>query len=216
MLHGLLNTIVCGLLIGIFISAPMGPIGMLVIRRTLNRGRIPALFTGLGASLSDMIYCLLTGLGLSFVTEFIESNQSILQIAGSIVLIVYGLFLLRSNPSRNLSKGDVPSDDSRWRDFVTGFILTFSNPLILFFIVGLFARFNFMESDSTIWDYALGYLSIAAGAAGWWLLITYGVDRIRSHFNIRSMWLINRAIALLLIIMALGGCFFAFKDLLKY
>ncbi|MDE5723946.1 MAG: LysE family transporter, partial [Paramuribaculum sp.] len=70
------NIIITGILIGALISAPMGPIGMLVIQRTLNKGRMPAFVTGIGAALSDLIYCLLTGLGLSFVTDFIESNQN--------------------------------------------------------------------------------------------------------------------------------------------
>lgn len=78
-----------GILIGILVSAPMGPIGMLCIQRTLNRGRWPAFFTGIGAGMSDLIYCLLTGLGLSFVTDFIEDNQSLLQLIGSVVLLVY-------------------------------------------------------------------------------------------------------------------------------
>ena len=64
-----------GLLIGIFISAPMGPVGMLVIQRTLNKGRLPALFTGIGAAFSDLTYSLLTGLGISFITDFIESRS---------------------------------------------------------------------------------------------------------------------------------------------
>ena len=69
-----------GLAIGILISAPMGPIGMLCIQRTLNKGRWPAFFTGLGAAFSDLIYCLLTGLCMSFVTDFVDTNRLILQI----------------------------------------------------------------------------------------------------------------------------------------
>ncbi len=87
------NIIITGILIGALISAPMGPIGMLVIQRTLNKGRMPAFVTGIGAALSDLIYCLLTGLGLSFVTDFIESNQNVLQVIGSLVLIIYGISL---------------------------------------------------------------------------------------------------------------------------
>ncbi len=64
-MESLLYILFTGLLIGILVSAPMGPVGMLVIQRTLNKGRMAALFTGMGASLSDLIYCLLTGLGLS-------------------------------------------------------------------------------------------------------------------------------------------------------
>ena len=75
-----------GMAIGLLISAPMGPIGMLCIQRTLNKGRWPAFFTGVGAALSDLIYCLLTGLCLSFITDFVETNQLLLQIIGSLVL----------------------------------------------------------------------------------------------------------------------------------
>ena len=182
----------------------MGPIGMLVIQRTLNKGRQSALFTGVGAALSDIIYCLLTGLGLSFVTDFITNNQSILQVLGSVLLIVYGIYLFKANPSKALK----PTSDAPvnyWRDFATGFLFTFSNPLILFFIIGLFARFNFMDTEYMFYHYILGYLAIAAGALAWWFGITYFVDRVRRHFNVRSMWLINRIIASILLVMALVG-----------
>ena len=79
-----------GLLIGILVSAPMGPIGMLCIQRTLNKGRWPAFFTGLGAALSDLFYSLLTGLSLSFVTDVIERNHIMLQILGSVIFIEIG------------------------------------------------------------------------------------------------------------------------------
>lgn len=163
-MEALFHTFYSGLLIGILVSAPMGPIGVLCIQRTLSRGRLTGFFTGIGAALSDIIYCLLTGLGLSFVIDFIDSNRASLQVFGSVVLIAYAIFLFRSNPARSLVKG-APTDTSNyWRDFATGFIFTFSNPLILFFIVGLFARFNFMNTSLMWYHYILGYLSIGAGA----------------------------------------------------
>ena len=73
-----LNIMSSGLLIGVLMSAPMGPIGMLVIQRTLNKGRRQAFFTGVGAALSDLTYSLLTGLGMSFVTDFVTSRQMLL------------------------------------------------------------------------------------------------------------------------------------------
>lgn len=203
-MESLLYILFSGFFIGVFISAPMGPIGMLVIQRTINKGRSAALSTGVGATLSDLVYCLLTGMGLSFITDFIESNQNILQILGSLLLIVYGIYLFRANPSRSL-RSNVYSPNSYWRDFGTGFLFTFSNPLILFFIIGLFARFNFMDTRYQLFHYCFGYASIAAGALSWWFLITYFVNKVRSHFNVRSMWLINRIIASILIIMALIG-----------
>lgn len=203
-----------GLLIGVFISAPMGPIGMLVIQRTLNKGRAAAFFTGIGASLSDFIYCLLTGLGLSFVTDFIESNKNVLQIIGSVMLILYAVYLFKANPSRALNKPRKEQPNTYWRDFVTGFFFTFSNPLILFFIISLFARFNFMDTEHQFYHYILGYFSIIVGAIGWWFLITFFVNKVRGHFNVRSMWLVNRVLAVLLLAMALVGFFTGIKNLI--
>ncbi len=202
-----------GIIIGVFISAPMGPIGMLVIQRTLNKGRTPAFFTGLGAALSDFVYCLLTGLGLSFVTDFIQNNQSALQIIGSIVLIIYGIYLFRNNPSRSL-KPATEIANTYWKDFGTGFLFTFSNPLILFFIIGLFARFNFMDSTYVYYHFIAGYAGIILGAILWWFIITYFVNKLRAHFNVRSMWLVNRVIAVLLSAMALVGLVTAVNSLL--
>ena len=202
-----------GILIGILISAPMGPIGMLVIQRTLNKGRTAAFFTGVGASLSDIVYCLLTGLGLSFVTDFIESNQNLLQVIGSLVLIIYAVYLFKNNPSRSL-KPPVESATNYWRDFVTGFLFTFSNPLILFFIIGLFARFNFLDTHYRFYHYIIGYTSIIVGAVGWLFLITFFVNKVRAHFNVRSLWLVNRSIAVILLIMSTVGFVLGIKELL--
>lgn len=202
-----------GILIGILVSAPMGPIGMLCIQRTLNRGRWPAFFTGIGAGMSDLIYCLLTGLGLSFVTDFIEDNQSLLQLIGSVVLLVYAGYLFGANPSRTLQSNGVQSMSS-WKDFVTGFLLTFSNPLILFFIIGLFARFSFLDLPTSGLHYVLGFACIAAGAIGWWTGITYLIDKIRGRFTVRSMKRINRAIAIFVLLMAAFGIYDSLGSLL--
>ena len=117
-MESLIYVIIRGIAIGVLISAPMGPIGMLVIQRTLNKGRRPAFYTGIGAALSDLIYCLLTGLGLSFITDFIETNQLILQTIGSIVLAAFALVLFRKNPTRKLST-PAEAPVSGWKDIVS-------------------------------------------------------------------------------------------------
>jgi threonine/homoserine/homoserine lactone efflux protein len=199
------------LAIGILISAPMGPIGMLVIQRTLSKGRWPAFFTGIGAAFSDLFYCLLTGFGISFITDFIEQHQFALQIVGSIVLAAFGVYLFRKNPTRALHTSDVPTNNY-WSDVVTGFFLTFSNPLILFFIIGLFARFNFVLPHFTFYHYVAAYALIFCGALMWWYLITTAVNRLRSRFNVRSLWILNRIIGGVLIVMAIGGVVMAIID----
>ena len=200
-----------GLAIGALISAPMGPIGMLIIQRTLSKGRWPAFFTGIGAALSDLFYCLLAGFGLSFITDVIERHQFALQVFGSIVLAAFGLFLFRKNPTRSLKTAEVDGR-SYWSDFISGFFLTVSNPLILFFIIGLFARFNFILPEYEIFHYVWAYLSILGGALVWWYLVTFLVSKLRSRFNVRSLWLVNRIVGSILIAMAVIGVLLAIKD----
>lgn len=204
-----------GLAIGALISAPMGPIGMLVIQRTLSKGRWPALFTGLGAAMSDLIYCLLTGFGLSIITDFIEEQQLWLQLIGGVVLAIFGIYLFRKNPTRSLKSADTAPATNYWTDFVTGFLLTFSNPLILFFIVGLFARFCFILPDYGIHHYIFAYICILAGALLWWYGVTWLVNRLRRRFNVRALKLVNRIIGCLLLVMALAGITMAVYDLLR-
>ncbi|MBO5054072.1 MAG: LysE family translocator [Muribaculaceae bacterium] len=193
-----------GLAIGILISAPMGPIGMLIIQRTLSKGRWPAFFTGIGAAFSDLLYCLLTGLGISFITDFIEQHQFGLQMLGALVLAAFGVYLFRKNPTRALKPNEI-TVNNYWLDLVTGFLLTFSNPLILFFIIGLFAQFSFILPEFGPHHFIVGYSMIFAGALLWWYLITMLVNKLRSRFNVRSLWLINRIIGGVLIGMAVVG-----------
>ena len=190
--------------IGILISAPMGPIGMLIIQRTLSKGRWPAFFTGVGAGLSDLVYCLMTGFCLSFITGFIDRHQFAIQIVGGIVLAAFGAYLFSKNPTRALKPSE-QTTNNYWSDTVSGFFLTFSNPLILFFIIGLFARFNFLLPEYEAHHYIVGYLLIFVGALVWWYIITFLVSRLRKRFNLRSLWLINRIIGIILLGMALVG-----------
>ena len=100
----MLGLISKGIVIGVLVSAPMGPIGMLCIQRTLNKGRWHGFVTGLGAALSDVIYAALTCLGMGVVVNFVEANQAPLQLMGSIVLGLFGYYIYQSNPVKNLKK----------------------------------------------------------------------------------------------------------------
>lgn len=194
-----------GIAIGILISAPMGPVGILCIQRTLDKGRRTGFYTGVGAALSDLFYCLLTGFGLSFIEEFIERNQNVIQLVGSAVLIGFSIYLFKKNPTSTKRKPMVPEMVSPKKNILGGFLFTFSNPLILFLIIGLFARFNFMVPDIKFYHYIVGFAAIIAGALGWWWLVTYSVDKVRAHFNLQSMLLINRIIGGVILVFAIVG-----------
>ena len=87
------DILVKGFIIGVVVSAPLGPVGVLCIQRTLNKGRWYGFVTGLGASLSDIAYALLTGYGMSFVSDYINKGSFYLQLLGSVMLLVFGISL---------------------------------------------------------------------------------------------------------------------------
>ncbi len=206
LLESLFYMIWRGIAIGVLISAPMGPVGILCIQRTLDKGRRCGFYTGVGAAISDLFYCLVTGFGISFIEEFLERNQNVIQIVGSLVLVAFAVYLFRKNPAGSIKKPEGMADTrSVKKDILGGFLFTFSNPLILFLIIGLFARFNFAMPDIRFYHYIIGFVFIFAGALSWWWLVTYFVDKVRGHFNLRSMWLINRIIGGVILLFALVG-----------
>ncbi len=182
----------------------MGPIGILCVQRTLNKGRLAGLHTGVGASLSDLFYCLLAGMGMSIITDLIATNVDLLQVVGSIILIVYAIYMIVHNPVSKVKK-DVPEVNDKWREILSGFLLTLSNPLIILLIFPLFARFGFPLPEHHWYHIILGYALIVCGAMLWWYAITYIVDKVRSRFNINSMWTINRIMGSILLLVSLYG-----------
>lgn len=190
-----------GLAVGVLISAPMGPVGMLCIQRTLDKGRKAGFFTGIGVALSDLFYCLLTGFGLSFIEDFLHQNQNIIQLFGSMVLVAFAIYMIRKSPSSSLRR-PVPQNVSAKKNILGGFLFTFSNPLIIFLIIGLFAQFNFTAPEIKGGFYAVGYVFILAGALGWWYGVTYLIEKVRGRFNMRSMKRLNVGIGIVILVFA--------------
>ena len=93
-----------GMLIGMIASAPMGPVGILCVQRTLNKGRWFGMVTGVGAAISDIVYAGITGFGMAFVMDFInnEQNKFYLQIIGSVLLLAFGIYTWHTDPTRNM------------------------------------------------------------------------------------------------------------------
>jgi threonine/homoserine/homoserine lactone efflux protein len=200
----ILDLLVKGFVVGVVVSAPLGPVGVLCIQRTLNKGRWYGFVTGLGAALSDIGYALLTGYGMSFMDEFLTRNQLLLQIIGSVMLFVFGVYTFRSNPVQSIRP--VSSTPGTYlHNFVTAFFVTLSNPLIIFLFIGLFARVSFVMPGSPLGFQLVGYLAIIAGAVTWWLLLTYFVNKVRAQFNLRGIWVLNRIIGVLVMVMSVVG-----------
>ena len=183
-----------GFIIGVIVSAPLGPVGVLCIQRTLNKGRWYGFVTGIGASLSDIAYALLTGYGMSFVFDYVNKNIFYLQLFGSILLLAFGVYTFRSNPVQSIRPVST-NKGSYFHNFITAFAVTLSNPLIIFLFIGLFARFAFLQP-------------MALGALAWWFGITFFVNKVRTQFNLRGIWILNRIIGSIVIVVSVLGLVF--------
>lgn len=192
-----LEVVVKGVLIGLVASAPMGPVGVLCVQRTLNKGRAYGIVTGTGAAFSDILYALLIGYGLSFLYDFIHNESALywMQLVGAIIMFFFGVHTFRTNPVRN-TRNVSHNKSNLLRNGITGFFITLSNPLIMLLFLALFTPMNFMLPDQPIYQQFIGYISIFGGAMLWWLFITYVVNKLRTRFDVRGVWIINRVIGI--------------------
>ena len=199
----ILDIIIKGILIGICASAPMGPVGVLCVQRTLNKGRWYGFATGIGAAASDLIYALITGLGMSFVMDLItnQQNKFFLQITGSILLLGFGIYCWRTNPTKNMHISGYKKG-SLTHNAVTAFFVTFSNPLIIFLFLALFAQLAFVIPNHPF-EMCIGFLSIVAGAMLWWYGLTWLINSIREKFDNNGIVIINKIIGSLVIVFSL-------------
>ena len=196
-----------GMVVGIVASAPMGPVGVLTVQRTLNKGRWYGFATGIGAALSDLLYAMATGLGMSVVMNFIERPTTIfyLKLLGSILLFCFGVYTYYSNPTKvHRSSG---KRGTLWHNMFTGFAITFSNPLIIFLFVALFARCGFVVPDHHV-EQAIGYAGVLCGAIVWWLCLTTALNKLGSRFEMGTVKLLNRLLGLLVMVASCVGFFY--------
>ena len=199
----IIDLILKGILIGIIASAPMGPVGVLCVQRTLNKGRWYGFITGVGAVFSDFIYALLTGLGMSFMLDFISnpSYKFLIQLSSSVILLLFGLYCFKSNPTKNMHQSG-NSKGTLLHNGITAFLVTFSNPMIMFLFIFLYGLFAF-SIPSPPFEMSISFLSIVLGALLWWFGLTWLVDKIRGKFDDTGILIINKVIGSVVIIFSL-------------
>ena len=205
-----------GMLIGMIASAPMGPVGVLCVQRTLNKGRWYGLVTGVGAAASDIIYACITGFGMAFVMDFVnnEQNKFYLQIVGSVLLLAFGLYTWHSDPTRNIHASG-KQKGTLWYNMWTAFLVTFSNPLIIFLFMALFAQFAFVIPDRPF-EMLVGFASIVGGAMLWWYGLSWLVDKVRAIFDDAGIRIINQVIGMVVIIFSVVSLFGTVTNLFRF
>src|ERR1700722_11313019 len=168
----MLNFFLKGLLIGLAIAAPVGPIGILCIQRSLHNGFKVGLMTGIGAALADGVYGLIVGFGLTAFSAFLMMHQFWIRSAGGAFLIYLSIKLFITKPKEK--KINQP-DKSPWHACITTFFLTLANPATILSFIAIFAGLGLGSMQTNYSEAILLVFGITLGSACWWLILSGGV-----------------------------------------
>ena len=220
-----------GIIMGVIVSAPMGPVGMLCVRRTLMRGRRHGMITGLGAMLSDILYAIMTMVGVGAFVDFVSTHEAKLQLIGSVLVILFAIYVLVSKSevvesvthhkphSKSPGSEEIKSKNGDAHTFWSAFFVTFSNVLIVLLYIGLLAQFQPLSDGPVLERSILCVAGIGTGALGWWYGVTTILGKMRSHFSDRSLRVMNLVLGCLLLLFGVAGIWDSLsgtKELPKY
>ncbi len=186
-----------GIFIGFIIAAPVGPIGILCIRRTLSGSYTLGLFTGLGAAFADTFYGAVAGFSLASIADFIHHNNFYLRFFGGILVGWIGFSIFRSPPRQN--KPEEGTKDTLFHGFTSAFLLTVSNPLTLIVFAAVFAAMGVSPLNDSLFHASVLVTGVFVGASAWWLSLSTAVHLMHHKLSDQQLIWINRSSGVMLV-----------------
>jgi threonine/homoserine/homoserine lactone efflux protein len=184
-----------GAIIGFAVAAPVGPIGMLCIRTTLERGRVAGFAAGVGAAVADAIYGTIGVLGVTAISGIIEAQRQWLELGGGIFVILFGIHLGLTRPNYQ-NNDEIPV--SLFADFLKTLVLTLANPSTILTFMAIFAGVP-GAGASELNHVPVIVLGVLLGSAAWWLFLSQGVGFIRHRISERAVKWMNWGAGFLLV-----------------
>jgi threonine/homoserine/homoserine lactone efflux protein len=191
-----------GLILGFSLAAPVGPIGILCIRRTLHFGKISGLFSGLGAAVADALYAALAAFGIGFVSDFLKAQHFWLKLIGAAFLLFLGwrtFFAKYETQTKKISHTTLVND------FISTFFLMISNPILILVFLAVFASFGLANVQGNMIKSSALILGVFLGSSAWWLLLIEVVTLFRKKINDKGMQWINRGAGTVIAIFGIGA-----------
>ena len=192
-----------GFLVGICASAPLGPVAILVVQKSLSKGHKAGFVSGLGATVADTTYAMIAIFALAIVQRFIESHQSLILLVGGAILLLVGVSMAFSNPFKNKKrrKRDMTASP---KDFGQAVAMAFSNPGAVFVMLTLFAFFGLAKDAPHTWRVAPIILSVSAGSVTYWFCISWLISRFCDKISMKTVIWINRITGALVFIVGIA------------
>jgi threonine/homoserine/homoserine lactone efflux protein len=179
-----------GILVGLVIAVPVGPVGIMCVRRTIFEGKLVGFVSGLGAATADLVFGIIAGFGITTVSDLLLGYQGWLRAVGGCVLLLVGSHSLRAKPQAQLDSP--PDPESLSWDFIGTFALTLANPITILAFVGIFAAIGLSGAEATLERAAILVLGVWVGSLMWWLALSFGLGAFARSFEPRHLAWINR------------------------
>lgn len=189
------NFFLKGFVLGFSIAAPVGPIGVLCIRKSLQFGRLSGFVSGLGAAVADTIYGVIAAFGLTLVSDLLLAGQFWLKLIGGGFLIYLGLKTFFAKPAE---KSKEISHKTLFGDFISTFFLTITNPMTILSYLAVFAGLGLSAVSGNYMCATCLVGGVFIGSALWWLLLSEGVTLFRKKISLKVMTWINRFAGLII------------------
>ncbi|GMA60788.1 LysE family translocator [Alicyclobacillus fastidiosus] len=178
-----------GLILGFSVAAPVGPIGLLCIQRTLNKGRLAGLLSGLGAATADTLYSCIAAFGFTVISQLLIREQRWLHLVGGFFLLYLGIKTFRASPSNQAAQ---LNGNGLFSMYLSTLFLTITNPMTILTFVGMFAGLGFVGGGtSSVWSSFMLVLSVFVGSAFWWFLLSGGVSLFKHWFDTGRLRWVN-------------------------
>ncbi|MEW5853252.1 MAG: LysE family translocator [Myxococcota bacterium] len=203
-----LELLIKGLVLGFSVAAPVGPIGILCIRRTLAEGRRHGLACGMGAATADAMYGLVAGLGLTAVSDTLVQQQQLMQAVGAVYLGWMGVRTLQRAPAEREANASGSSLLGAW---ASTFLLTVTNPATILSFAAMFAALGIGAGAGSISAAVFLVVGVLVGSAAWWLMLSGGVSVFRERVTRTHLQWVNRVSGVVL----LGFSLWAVVSLLR-
>ena len=184
------------------IAVPVGPVGVMCVRRTIFEGKQAGFISGLGAATADALFGCIAAFGLTFVSDWLIGYHQWLRIAGGCYLLYIGGSALLAEPESKQSSE--PDAEGLLRDFLSTFALTLTNPITILAFLGIFSALGLSGEDATFGRAAILVLGVWLGSMLWWLTLTFGVGALFHSFGPRHLKWINRASGIILVLSGAG------------
>jgi threonine/homoserine/homoserine lactone efflux protein len=186
----LLGFLLKGMLVGVIIAVPVGPVGVLCVRRTILQGSVVGFVSGLGAATADATFGIIAGFGLTFISDLLLGYREWLRVAGAAFLLVIGIRALVAGPSD--VKRVAPEPENLLADYVSTYALTITNPITILAFLAIFAGIGFAGNQATFSAAAALVLGVWLGSLLWWVGLASGASLVRLSFERRHLVWINR------------------------